>query len=390
IIRIKGGGLIWILLSCLFVNGLITSLGHFIGPSLNADIRDYQQYITGERIDGMFAAVGLIGNIITLATSSVLPAIYERSGLNEATMLSLGIKSGNVYDVLYDPAYFTHICSVLIIASIVGAALNVIPFFFYDLTEAKQKAMVSVLKIRAAFEDYGNGAAGEESLAEAKEIIGNAEKFIGRTPVSEKGLSGKEFKEAREINDGIVISQLVLAEINKFNTPEGKAAIERAKEIAGAGLDGFGSVITADISEAKRLPKGTHSEREIRAAAIRDAREAKLAAKVRAKYFADGLKPFDMTALNELFEQRDKNEENIKATLDNIKQANEKSDKAAASALKAELSSLRTEKKNIDTLIKKETTDYTLYSRAAGPYLNALRLIDENENYIKAADAFKE
>jgi Na+/melibiose symporter-like transporter len=390
IIRIKGSGLIWVLLACLFANGLITALGHFIGPSLNADIRDYQQYITGERIDGMFAAVGLIGNIITLATSSVLPAIYERSGLNEATMLSLGIKSGNVYDVLFDPTYFTHICSVLIIASIVGAALNVIPFFFYDLTEAKQKAMVSVLKIRAAFEDYGNGVTGEEGLTQAKEIISNAEKFIGRSPVNEKGLSGKAFKAAREFNDGIVISQLVLAEIDKFNTPEGKAALERAREIAAAGLDGFGSIVSVKISEAKRLPKETHTEREIRAAAIRDAREAKLAAKVRSKYFADGLKPFDMTALNELFEQRDKNEESIKAALDNLKRENENGDKAAASALRAELASLRTEKKNIDTLIKKETTDYTLYNRAAKPYLSALRLIEENENYIKAAAVFGE
>lgn len=390
IIRIKGSGLIWVLLACLFANGLITALGHFIGPSLNADIRDYQQYITGERIDGMFAAVGLIGNIITLATSSVLPAIYERSGLNEATMLSLGIKSGNVYDVLFDPTYFTHICSVLIIASVVGAALNVIPFFFYDLTEAKQKAMVSVLKIRAAFEDYGNGVTGEEGLTQAKEIISNAEKFVGRSPVNEKGLSGKAFKAAREFNDGIVISQLVLAEIDKFNTPEGKAALERAREIAAAGLDGFGSIVSVKISEAKRLPKETHTEREIRAAAIRDAREAKLAAKVRAKYFADGMKPFDMTALNDLFEQRDNNEENIKSTLDRIKEANENSDKTTVSALKAELASLRIEKKNIDTLIKKETTDYSLWTRAAKPYINARRLLDENENYIKAAEAFKE
>ena len=386
IIRLRSG-VIWILLSCLFVNQLITSLGHFIGPSLNADIRDYQQYITGERIDGMFAAVGLIGNIITLATSSVLPAIYERSGLNEATMHSLGITSGNVYDVLFDPTYFTHICSVLIMASVVGAALNVIPFFFYDLTEARQKAMVSVLKIRAAVEDYGNGISGEEGLDEAKEIIARAEEFEGREPVNEKGLRGKEFKKAREINDNIVLSQVVLAEMNKFSTPEGTAALERAGAIVQAGLDGFGSVASTDVGNAKKLPKGTRSEREIRAAAIRDAREAKLAEKVRAKYFPGGLKPFDMSVLNDLFEQMDRNEEKIKETLDSLKEANEKSDKERASSLKSDLAALRLEKKNIDTMIKKETTDYTLYNRAAKPYINASRLLDENENYIKATAA---
>lgn len=52
-------------------------------PGVNGDIRDYQQYITGERIDGMFVAVGAIGSIVTLITNAALPELYDRSGLNE-------------------------------------------------------------------------------------------------------------------------------------------------------------------------------------------------------------------------------------------------------------------------------------------------------------------
>ena len=64
IVRMTGSSLIiWALLFITFVNTFISSLGHLMNPSLQADIRDYQQYITGERIDGMFAAVGLIGNV---------------------------------------------------------------------------------------------------------------------------------------------------------------------------------------------------------------------------------------------------------------------------------------------------------------------------------------
>ena len=104
IVRMTGSPhIIWLLLACTFVNQFITSLGHLLNPSINADIRDYQQYITGERIDGMFAAVGLIGNAITLATGFVLPAIYEKPGLNQSVALSLGYDGSNVYDVLYDP-----------------------------------------------------------------------------------------------------------------------------------------------------------------------------------------------------------------------------------------------------------------------------------------------
>ena len=103
IVRMTGSkNIIWLLLVCTFVNQFITSLGHLLNPSVNADIRDYQQYITGERIDGMFAAVGLIGEVITLATGFVLPMLYERSGLNQSVALSLGYDGSNVYDVLYE------------------------------------------------------------------------------------------------------------------------------------------------------------------------------------------------------------------------------------------------------------------------------------------------
>ena len=59
-------------------------------------------------------------------------------------------------------------------ASVVGATLNVIPFFFYDLTETRQKAMVHVLRIRAYFEDALGGIATEEQKNEVVEIIDNA------------------------------------------------------------------------------------------------------------------------------------------------------------------------------------------------------------------------
>lgn len=70
----------------LFGNYLMTSFGVILGPAVNADIRDYQQYITGERIDGMFATVGLIGTVITMGTSGIVPAVYEKLGINETVL----------------------------------------------------------------------------------------------------------------------------------------------------------------------------------------------------------------------------------------------------------------------------------------------------------------
>mgnify|MGYP003439721017 CR=1 FL=1 len=82
VVRSTGSSyIIWLLLICTFINQFITSLGHFLSPCVNADIRDYQQYVSGERIDGMFAAVGLIGNVISMATAGVLPMIYSKAGV---------------------------------------------------------------------------------------------------------------------------------------------------------------------------------------------------------------------------------------------------------------------------------------------------------------------
>ena len=97
--------MIWLVLVCLWMNALVGSFGHILTPAINGDIRDYQQYVSGERIDGMFAAVGLIGNVISMITGSVLPFIYNKVGLNAATAASMGYT--NVYDVLYNQGYFT-------------------------------------------------------------------------------------------------------------------------------------------------------------------------------------------------------------------------------------------------------------------------------------------
>ena len=86
VIAAEPAHMIWVVLVCLFANGVVGAFAHILTPSIDADIRDYQQYVTGERIDGMFSTVGLIGQIVTMATSSVIPFVYSEMGINEATL----------------------------------------------------------------------------------------------------------------------------------------------------------------------------------------------------------------------------------------------------------------------------------------------------------------
>lgn len=377
VVRMSGGSVIWILLVFIFINQLLTSLGHFMNPSLNADIRDYQQCISGERIDGMFSAIGLIGAIITLATSSVLPAIYEKSGLNEATAVSLGYSADNVYDVLYNTDLFQSICSVLIIASVVGATLNVIPFFFYDLTETKQKAMVNVLRIRAYFEDAMNGIATKEQENEIADIVNNAKEFSNKSvKKAEKGIPKAEKKKIRENNEQIEIAKIILNELDYFNTPQGEFELEYSKKILSS-KDSFDA--NKELSQMKALPKNTPEEKEFRSKMISSVKDFRIAEKTVASKNFKNAEDFDSTIFTELFTTSDNIASEIAVIQKKMKQAKESGE--SIKALKDELSSLRGKQKANEEKIKEARKLNTLYNRANKPVINAQKCLARYESY---------
>lgn len=171
---------IWWLFICVYFNWLVGAFEQITTPAIQADIRDYQQYRSGERIDGMFAAVTTIGGVITLFTSFVLPAVQEM----------YGIKDGNGYESPYDildvetgqPGLLHDMMLALIIMAAAGAFLNMIPYFFYDFTEKKQKSVIRVLQVRSLFEDYGNNALDNHQIVEAIDMVEEARKMSVAQP----------------------------------------------------------------------------------------------------------------------------------------------------------------------------------------------------------------
>ena len=249
---------IWLIMGCLYLNAFMGSFAHILNPAIQADIRDYQQYKTGERIDGAFAVVTTIGTVIALITSSVLPAIYEKSGLTKSNaakitsdpdilsrvlgdgkttvgqILAEQLENGqdnynNALSALYDPDILLSLIKVLIVVAAIGALMNVIPYIWYDFNEKKQESVIRVLKIRAMFEDYGNGILDDEKLVEGVDIIRNSQEMAVATPKetnkkSYKSLKDKvQKKEAKKayranvkFNDEIEIAQFVCDELNPF------------------------------------------------------------------------------------------------------------------------------------------------------------------------------
>lgn len=394
-----------------YLNGFVNSFSIVYTPGINADMRDYQQYFTGERIDGMFGAVGIIGSFIGMFTGMVLPTIYQMLGLEDN------------YDVLEVASFREDMFDVLIIAAVIGAALNFVPYLFYDLTETKQRGIVKVLKIRAMFEDYGNGILRDESIVEAIDIIDEAnllykdrtlmttkddikkaERLPARTPeekefkkneikrlkaaykefnTQNRGIkkdrinqakampkstdaekaarkaaikaAKKENRELNKLNADISVCDFIIDEMNKYDTLRIKKQVERSRALEAAGYNGIFYYSKEDMAEAKALPKSTHEEREIRSDAIVHARALKNARKAMIKFYGSP--------------------ENIVEPSDDAFKA--------AEALPDDTFAHQLEKKRT---VKKLVNEKSKYIRSVKPLLDAKRQLTEKENYAHLDD----
>lgn len=264
-----------IILVCVlwYINSFINTFWNIVQHQINADMRDYHQWKTGVRVDGLFGPLGIIGTVIGFFTGMVYPAIYEKMGLMED------------YNVLYNDTIRNNLFEVLILFSALGAFLNLIPFCFYDLTENKHRAYVDVLKIRAMFENHSLGKLEKDELVEAMEIIREAKSFCGKEKqLVGKHLSKDERKEIRLTNLALERSAIVMEDLNKFSTEAGKARLEQAKKDCLNGKVYYYDTAKADLKAAKSLPKSTKSEKEIRSYAIKNARIKKESASLIKKY----------------------------------------------------------------------------------------------------------
>lgn len=412
VVRSEPENMIWAIAVVLFMNYLMTSFGVILTPAMNADMRDYQQYITGERIDGMFSTVGLIGTVVTLATSSVVPSVYQSLGINdtvlkermgeivEITGKTAADMSQSPYNVLYLPDIFKEVFTVIVILSVVGAVMNVIPYFFYDMTEIRQRGIIKVLRVRALFEDYGNHVLRDRDIVETIDMIEESAQFENAQPKDLKKMKAaiksaptkqarkdarKLYKGAAEYNDTIEISKIVMEEMRKFDTEEWKFKLKEAQQLAAAGLDG----LTADSYEklqsilvkAKAMPKETKLQKEERSSAIESAKNRIYSKKIIEKKHGGHIEAFDTSVFESLFEKEDANLEARTGLEEQIKQAKKSKNAAEVQNLKAQRERLKKEKKEIDAEIKKATDDNSYYNKLAKPYIDAVKLVKQAENY---------
>lgn len=124
-----------------YISTLFASIASIASSAMNADIWDYQQYISGERLDGCMGIFGYLATPITTLSAMVVPFVYGLFGFTSD------------WNILYDPEIRTEILIATVVISMVTGILAIIPFHFYDLTESKHKEIIAQLEKRAHIYD---------------------------------------------------------------------------------------------------------------------------------------------------------------------------------------------------------------------------------------------
>lgn len=247
----------------MFIKDIFGAVSIVYTPAMKADVVDYQQYKTGDRLEGFIEQIGVfIGSILGLGTGYIIPYIIESMGLE------------NNFSDLYSADFRNPIVKVIIICSAIGTIMSTIPYFFYNLSESKRSNMIKVLKIRAMFADYYHGDISNEQLVDTMEEINETLALIKEN--YNESEAGEEEKAARIVYD----------ELHKFERDDMKEKLRQAKAVVNE-YSGIEEPDAEDVRRAMLMPDGTRQERKIRNKAIKEAERRMLHfEKAQSKYVA--------------------------------------------------------------------------------------------------------
>lgn len=218
-----------------YLNAFVNALSIVYNNVMHAEVKDYQQYISGKRMDFAFGVAGMIGLPLTLSSGLVLPYFYERMGVTTN------------YDILFDPTIRNNFFGMLCILAIIGAALNLIPFFFYSLSVEKHRNIVKALEYRALFDDYVNDCLDDDRIIETIEGINETYSYLNAPKPdfkalradlrsakgkAEKKKARKALKDAKQLLVEKDAARYLVNELDKFKKPEMLTKVHLAQELA--------------------------------------------------------------------------------------------------------------------------------------------------------------
>lgn len=141
---------VWLLFIGIIAYNLFNTAGNIARDSINPEIWDYQQYISGERMESSTGILNVLGTPIVTLMSMVIPLVYEKIGFT------------NDWNMMYVPEMRNKIFYITLLLAMFGHIAGTIPWFFYNLTDKKHKEIMDELELRAkAKSDAALVAAGD-------------------------------------------------------------------------------------------------------------------------------------------------------------------------------------------------------------------------------------
>lgn len=276
----------------MYMNSLVNALSLVYNQVMHSEVKDYQQYICGYRMDFVFGLAGMVTMPISLLTGYVIPYVYECFGLTTN------------YDILFDPNVRNSLFSVLCVLAIIGAVLNLIPFCFYSMSKEKHQNIIRVLRYRALFDDFETGDFNADIIKDGVEAIRTGLE-LNESPMPDvmalkaelkaapKGEAKDEVRKKYQVAKNFAADKaevgIFMEELNKFDTPLWQHKVENARALLAQDVNALVSVRDSIIADAKNLPKSTKEQREIRKYDIQQAKAIVKSGKLIKKNYPGGL-----------------------------------------------------------------------------------------------------
>lgn len=121
----------------IFLHNIFAALWTVTSPAMTADYCEYQQWKTGDRLDGYMSQYTQVFSTICGLFST---------WLTSAILIKLGAQESVSYE---NPIVMRKVFIMWAILGVACGALAMIPFLFWDLTEKRQLEMTRELKVRA-------------------------------------------------------------------------------------------------------------------------------------------------------------------------------------------------------------------------------------------------
>jgi Na+/melibiose symporter-like transporter len=136
----------WMMLVALIFNNVFSQTVWVVQGVMIPDVWDYQQYISGKRLE----ACANVFNLFTLPIATVLglivPAVYAAIGFTTD------------WDILFVPELRTQVLMWTLLLLLLGHTGGTLPYLFYDLSDKRHREIIEVLKERKEALDNANGA----------------------------------------------------------------------------------------------------------------------------------------------------------------------------------------------------------------------------------------